>query len=135
MPAVRAPGDEREQDGGDAGQGPADHRQEVHQGHPQAPQQRERHAEDLQRHEHHRPGDERGQQVAGHVPGDLAADVGRYPGDRGLAARGHLAERPAPHLRALEQQEQDQDEERDQLDDQGDRALAHGQGRLGSDWA
>jgi uncharacterized membrane protein YbhN (UPF0104 family) len=107
------------------------HRQEVHQGHPQAPQQRERHAEDQQRHEHHDPGDERGQQVAGHVPGDLAADVGRYPGDRGLAARGQLAQRPAPHLRALQQQEQDQDEERGQLDDDRDRALADGQRRPG----
>jgi len=46
------------------------------------------------------------------------------------AARGHLGERPAPHLRALEQQEQDQDEEREQLDHQGDRAFAHRQGRL-----
>ena len=40
-----------------------------------------------------------------------------------------------PHLRALEQQEQDQDEDREQLDHQGDRAPADGQGRLGSDWA
>jgi len=33
----QAPGDEREQDGGDAGQCPADHRQEVHQGPPHRP--------------------------------------------------------------------------------------------------
>jgi hypothetical protein len=39
-------GDERKHDGGDAGQCPADHRQEVHQGHPQAPQERERHGAD-----------------------------------------------------------------------------------------
>ena len=52
-----------------------------------------------------------------------------------LRARGHLAERPVPHLRALEQQEQDQDEDREQLDHQGDRALADGQAGLLSDWA
>jgi hypothetical protein len=49
---------------------------------------------------------------------------------RVTVARGHLAERPVPHLRALEQQEQDQDEEREQHDDYRDRALADGQRRL-----
>ena len=45
----RMPG--REQHGGNAGQGAADHRQEVDKRHPQRPQERERHAEQQQRHE------------------------------------------------------------------------------------
>ena len=49
-----------------------------------------------------------------------------------MAARGwsHLAQDPDPHLRRFDQEQQDQEEDRQQLDDQGEGARADAQGRL-----
>ena len=121
---------EGEQRGGDAGQRPADHGEEVHQGDPQPPQQRVRDAEDHQRHEHDNAGDERGHQVAEHVAGHGLVHLGRHRGRFGRPGRPHLAQDPGPHLRRLDQEQQDQEEDRQQLDDQGEGARANAQGRL-----
>ena len=121
----------REQHGGNPGQRPADHRQEVHQRHPQRPQVRERHACDQERDEHHHAGDHRGEDVAEHVPGDRAVDLVRDPPVPLRPVRGHRAQQGRPHLRAFQQQEQDQHEDGEQFEQQGQRALAQAQGGLG----
>ena len=53
-----------------------------------------------------------------------------HPGDGRRPPLGHEAEQPYPQLRALEQQEQHQNEDGDERDEQREGALAEGEGRL-----
>jgi hypothetical protein len=87
MPSVSESASEKKH-GSDAGQRAADHRQEVHQGDPQRPQQRERQAEHGYGDEHDGTCDHRGQQVTDDVAGDRLVDLACHPPEyRGRAFR------------------------------------------------
>src|SRR5262249_58988124 len=100
----------REQHGGNARQRPADHGQEVDQRDPQRPQEGEGDAQDEEGHEHDDPGYHRGQDVPQHVAGDRPVHLAGDPAPAFRPLGGYGAQQAGPHLRALEQQKQDQDE-------------------------
>ena len=93
------------------GQCAADHGQEVDQGDPQRPQQRERDPEQGERDEDDGPGDQRGQQVAQRVAGRRLADLAGHPRAVRRSLWRHQPEQSLAHLGALELEEHGQGED------------------------
>ncbi len=122
---------EGEQHHGDAGQCAADHRQEVDERDPERPQEWERHAEHNQRDEHNEARDDRCREVAEHVAGDRTVHRCRDAPVSPRALLGHQAEEARSQLRALHQQQHDEDEDGQQGDHERDSTPADAEDRLG----
>ena len=123
---------EREKPGGDAGQRPAHHGQEVEERHPQAPQQGVGDTQGHERHEDDDPGDDRGDEVAEHEAGDGPVDLARDPRHTAAAFSGAKnCNTPFLSLGPSSRSSKHEDEHHEEIEPEGEGTGPELQGGLG----
>src|SRR3954454_8600255 len=118
--------EERHEADPDAADGRADDGNHVDEAHEHRERHGERDAEDRQDDVRHGPGDERDDEVAGHVAGDGPVHVPGHDPDLLLSLAAEEAGQPPPQRAPVEQQEERQREDGDELDDRREHADGDG---------